>query len=76
MSIVQSVLEKLEALPLEKQQEILDFTEFLYKKFQEKNTTKSLPESDPILGLGSQPIKLGVTDAAENHDLYIYTSDS
>ena len=27
---------------------------------------------DPIWGLGSEPISLGITDAAENHDRYIY----
>ena len=27
---------------------------------------------DPILGLGSQPVKGNVTDASENHDAYLY----
>ena len=27
---------------------------------------------DPILALGSQPITDDITDASENHDLYIY----
>ncbi len=27
---------------------------------------------DPILGLGKQPIVVGVTDASENHDRYLY----
>ena len=28
---------------------------------------------DPILGLGSDPIELDLSDAAENHDRYLYT---
>lgn len=28
---------------------------------------------DPILALGSQPIADDITDASENHDLYIYS---
>lgn len=27
---------------------------------------------DPILGLGSQPIRDEITDASENHDEYVY----
>jgi virulence-associated protein VagC len=29
-------------------------------------------EDDPIWGLGSDPIELGISDAAENHDHYLY----
>jgi hypothetical protein len=29
-------------------------------------------EDDPIWGLGSKPICLGIADAAENHDRYLY----
>lgn len=28
---------------------------------------------DPILGLGSDPIDLDLTDVSENHDRYLYT---
>jgi virulence-associated protein VagC len=31
-------------------------------------------EDDPIWGLGSEPITLGIPDAAENHDRYLYGS--
>jgi len=30
-------------------------------------------EDDPIWGLGSDPIELGISDAAENHDHYLYS---
>ncbi|WP_416672340.1 AbrB/MazE/SpoVT family DNA-binding domain-containing protein [Egbenema bharatensis] len=33
-------------------------------------------ERDPIWGLGSDPIRLGITDAAQNHDAYLYGLDS
>ena len=36
MKIEQMVLEKLRSLPLEKQQEVLDFVEFLEQKIREK----------------------------------------
>ncbi|MFM7471587.1 MAG: hypothetical protein ACKO5P_08790 [Nodosilinea sp.] len=29
-------------------------------------------EDDPIWGLGSDPIELGISDATENHDHYLY----
>ncbi len=31
---------------------------------------------DPILNLGKNPVECGVSDASENHDRYIYGSDS
>lgn len=42
-----------------------------------QTATDSLPapgdRKDPILGLGSDPIDLDLTDAAEEHDRYLYT---
>lgn len=29
-------------------------------------------KNDPILGLGSQPVKGNITDASENHDTHLY----
>jgi hypothetical protein len=76
MTIEQAILEKVRVLSPEKQQEILDFTEFLYQKFHKDDSKQSLPELDPIWGLGSNPIQLDINDAAENHDLYIYGYES
>lgn len=42
MSIEQALLEKLRALPLEKQQEVLDFAEFLYQRNAVKRTQRSI----------------------------------
>ena len=33
-------------------------------------------QADPILELGKHPVACGVSDAAENHDKYLYTSSS
>jgi hypothetical protein len=37
------------------------------------NFNEPKESDDPILGLGRNPISDSVTDAAENHDRYIYT---
>lgn len=42
MRIEQTVLEKLRSLPLEKQQEVLDFVEFLQQKSSVKRPRRSL----------------------------------
>ena len=42
MSIEQSVLEKMQALPPDKQQEVLDFVEFLQHKSSTKRPRRSL----------------------------------
>lgn len=66
MTIAELLVEKLNVLPPEKQQELLAFAEALVKEAQTKQKT------DPIWGLGTKPIRLGVPDAAENHDAYLY----
>lgn len=33
-----------------------------------------LDESDPIRNLGKKPVKLGIEDASENTDKYLYSS--
>jgi hypothetical protein len=45
MTIEQNVLEKLKVLPIEKKQEVLDFTEFLQSKYTNKINKKSLKGS-------------------------------
>ena len=35
-------------------------------------TTEAFAPDDPIWDLGKHPVKLGVDDAAQNHDRYIY----
>ncbi|MDX2100236.1 MAG: DUF2281 domain-containing protein [Leptolyngbyaceae cyanobacterium bins.59] len=72
MTLAEALLEKLQSLPPEKQQEVLDFAEFLYQKFQISDKSKNSSEVDPIWDLGSEPIQLGISDAAENHDRYLY----
>lgn len=42
MTIEQAVLENLRDLPLDKQQEVLDFAEFLRQKIQTKKLRRSL----------------------------------
>ncbi|MCC5636563.1 DUF2281 domain-containing protein [Nostoc sp. CHAB 5844] len=42
MNIEQAVLEKLRQLPVDKQQELLNFAEFLYQKNTFKNTLRSV----------------------------------
>jgi hypothetical protein len=45
MTIEQNVLENLKVLPIEKKQEVLDFTEFLQFKYTNKINKKSLKGS-------------------------------
>ncbi|MEM8718301.1 MAG: DUF2281 domain-containing protein [Cyanobacteria bacterium P01_G01_bin.39] len=42
MNIEQNVIEKLRQLPIEKQQELLDFAEFLYQKNANKPKLQSI----------------------------------
>jgi len=47
MSITEAVMEKLETLPLEKQQEVLDFVESLQSKLS-NSLSPLMPEPQPI----------------------------
>ena len=42
MNIEQTVIQKLRQLPIEKQQELLDFAEFLYQKYTTKPKLQSI----------------------------------
>jgi virulence-associated protein VagC len=48
-----------------------DGQEFEVRRENDQIIVSPLPESDPIWQLGSQPIALGITDASENHDIYL-----
>jgi hypothetical protein len=63
-------IDTLATLPMEKQQEVYDFTQFL-KASSKQNTTKAKRHKGSILniiGLG----KSGLGDISLNHDRYLY----
>lgn len=35
----------------------------------------SSADEDPLYLLGKNPVKTGISDASENHDLYLYSPD-
>lgn len=52
MTIEEAIIEKLRELPPEKQQEILDFAEFLVQKVQtERRTAQVNWQTDPCIGM-------------------------
>jgi hypothetical protein len=66
MTFERALLEKVKALPPDKQQEILDFAEFLYQKMQGKEREPNKPQADPIWELGAEPTQLTESDAENN----------
>ncbi|MGH7999943.1 MAG: DUF2281 domain-containing protein [Brasilonema sp.] len=48
MSIVQIATQKLQALPLDKQQEVLDFIEFLQSKLSRQDSNQESKNKEPI----------------------------
>ena len=43
----------------------------LGRKF-DPNRKGGIPEDDPIMQMGRNPVRAGVTDGSVNHDKYIY----
>lgn len=75
MTTEERAIAALKSLPQEKQQMALAFIESLHQKGQNGGGEKPGAQVDPIWGLGMEPIGLGLSDAAENHDAYLYGSD-
>ncbi|MBD6619747.1 DUF2281 domain-containing protein [Komarekiella sp. 'clone 1'] len=60
MSIVQTATEKMRSLPPEKQQEVLDFIEFLQSKLVQENT--NIEQIEPISFLAAAQQFAGCID--------------
>lgn len=57
VTIPKALLEGIDAVEIRKENNVITVVPLL---------------DDPILGLGSRPVKGNVTDASENHDAYLY----
>jgi hypothetical protein len=44
-------------------------------KAEERASSGSPSEEDPILGLGKNPVRTGARDGSTEHDRYLYTGD-
>ncbi|MBD2518774.1 DUF2281 domain-containing protein [Nostoc sp. FACHB-973] len=60
MSIIQTATEKMRSLPPEKQQEVLDFIEFLQSQLAQKNT--NIEQIEPISFLAAVQQFAGCVD--------------
>jgi hypothetical protein len=60
----QAVLENLRLLPAEKQQEVLDFVQFLVQKAEQKNQFSSDSSESNSLSITQPPIKLSLKEIA------------
>lgn len=62
MSIIQAATEKMRSLPQEKQQEVLDFIEFLQNQLAQKNT--KIEQIEPISFLAAAQQFAGCVDGS------------
>ncbi|CAN1210652.1 hypothetical protein TUMEXPCC7403_10680 [Tumidithrix helvetica PCC 7403] len=83
MTDTELLLKEIEYAPEQLVTEVLHFLLFTKTKFYTSDSItdayrrhpESLPKrNDSIFGLGTNPVACDVIDAAENHDLYIYTN--
>lgn len=73
MTIREKVVSKLNVLNESQLKQVVDFLDFL--KFREKKNTKKESgklQDDGIFNLGKNPVEIGVSDASENLDKYLY----
>lgn len=73
MTVREQVFTKLKVLTDEQLKQVADFLEFL--KFREKKISeieKNVSQNDGIFNLGKSPVEIGINDASENLDKYLY----
>ena len=72
MNVREKVISEINVLSEVEVKQVSQFLEFI--KFQTKKQikTKNRTETDSIFNLGKNPVEVGVSDASENLDQYLY----
>ncbi len=71
MSVKKKVLEDINKLNEAQIKKVSDYVKFLQFQGKEK-THKSNGQKDSLFGIGKNPVDVGITDASENLDDYLY----
>ena len=68
MNTVKTIQQKIDGLPLEAQQEVLEAVEQIERRYTKRE--KAVETEHPLTAIGRINIDVGVTDFAERHDFY------
>ncbi|MDQ3633041.1 MAG: hypothetical protein M3405_00820 [Acidobacteriota bacterium] len=71
MSVKEKVLEDINTLDKSQVKKVSDYVKFLQFQGKEKSH-KSNGKKDSIFNIGKSPVDVGVNDASENLDDYLY----
>jgi mRNA-degrading endonuclease RelE of RelBE toxin-antitoxin system len=71
MSIKEKVLEDINRLDESQIKKVSDYVKFLQFQGKEK-AHKSNGKKDSLFGIGKKPVDVGITNASENLDEYLY----
>ena len=69
MNVVETIQQKVNQMPPQAQQEVLEVVERIGKRYQIKEAT---PAKHPLTLIAEMAVDTGVSDLAERHDFYAH----
>ena len=69
MNVVETIQQKVNRMPPQAQQEVLEIVERIGKRYQIKEAT---PTKHPLTVIAEMAVDAGVSDLAERHDFYAH----
>ena len=72
MNVREKVISEINVLSEVEVKQVSQFLEFIKFQTKKQSKTKNRIETDSIFNLGKNPVEVGVSDASENLDQYLY----
>ena len=72
MNVREKVISEINVLSEIEVKQVSQFLEFIKFQTKKQSKTKNRTETDSIFNLGKTPVEVGVSDASENLDQYLY----
>ena len=72
MNVREKVISEINVLSEVEVKQVSQFLEFIKFQTEKQSKTKNRIETDSIFNLGKNPVEVGVSDASENLDQYLY----
>jgi hypothetical protein len=72
MNVREKVISEINVLNEVEVKQVSQFLEFIKFQTKKRNITTNGKQKDSIFNLGKNPVEVGVSDASENLDQYLY----
>ena len=72
MTTREHIISEINVLDESQLKQIAEFLDFIKFRTNKRNKSKNGNQQDAIFSLGKKPIEIGISDASENLDQYLY----